>query len=162
MHQYTTCFLSLCKDHTNVLMGAGADNSSPRGATAATTENTIACWLMQYLLTGGFHVHVPVLSVLNCLLFCVCFVSQAGSPTSVNAPCSFSRTSVSPSSQDICRYLSVWIHAKKLYLSRLIWTPACSKWTLFISLSVMKLLISGWCWLNFYPWVAQCHCWEQP
>uniref|UniRef100_A0A3B5M9I8 RING-type E3 ubiquitin transferase n=1 Tax=Xiphophorus couchianus TaxID=32473 RepID=A0A3B5M9I8_9TELE len=27
----------------------------------------------------------------------------AGSPTSVNAPCSFSRTSVSPSSQDICR-----------------------------------------------------------
>lgn len=31
-------------------------------------------------------------------------VQQAGSPTSVNAPCSFSRTSVSPSSQDICRY----------------------------------------------------------
>uniref|UniRef100_A0A3P9J4E1 RING-type E3 ubiquitin transferase n=1 Tax=Oryzias latipes TaxID=8090 RepID=A0A3P9J4E1_ORYLA len=28
---------------------------------------------------------------------------RAGSPTSVNAPCSFSRTSVSPSSQDICR-----------------------------------------------------------
>uniref|UniRef100_A0A674M9G7 RING-type E3 ubiquitin transferase n=1 Tax=Takifugu rubripes TaxID=31033 RepID=A0A674M9G7_TAKRU len=28
---------------------------------------------------------------------------SAGSPTSVNAPCSFSRTSVSPSSQDICR-----------------------------------------------------------
>lgn len=49
VHQYTTCFLSLCKDHTNVLMGAGADNSSPRRATAATTENTIACWLMQYL-----------------------------------------------------------------------------------------------------------------
>ncbi|XP_075334399.1 E3 ubiquitin-protein ligase MARCHF8 isoform X1 [Odontesthes bonariensis] len=31
-------------------------------------------------------------------------ISKAGSPTSVNAPCSFSRTSVSPSSQDICRY----------------------------------------------------------
>ncbi|KAM6998008.1 E3 ubiquitin-protein ligase MARCHF8 isoform 2-T4 [Tautogolabrus adspersus] len=30
-------------------------------------------------------------------------ISKAGSPTSVNAPCSFSRTSVSPSSQDICR-----------------------------------------------------------
>ncbi|XP_062422464.1 E3 ubiquitin-protein ligase MARCH8 isoform X6 [Pungitius pungitius] len=29
-------------------------------------------------------------------------ISKAGSPTSVNAPCSFSRTSVSPSSQDIC------------------------------------------------------------
>ncbi|XP_053730347.1 E3 ubiquitin-protein ligase MARCH8 isoform X1 [Synchiropus splendidus] len=31
-------------------------------------------------------------------------ISKAGSPTSVNAPCSFSRTSVSPSSQDICSY----------------------------------------------------------
>ncbi|KAM6916789.1 E3 ubiquitin-protein ligase MARCHF8-like isoform 4-T4 [Xenentodon cancila] len=30
-------------------------------------------------------------------------ISKAGSPTSVNAPSSFSRTSVSPSSQDICR-----------------------------------------------------------
>ncbi|XP_030627858.1 E3 ubiquitin-protein ligase MARCHF8 isoform X2 [Chanos chanos] len=30
-------------------------------------------------------------------------ISKAGSPTSVNAPCSFSRTSVTPSSQDICR-----------------------------------------------------------
>ncbi|KAM9809813.1 E3 ubiquitin-protein ligase MARCH8 isoform X4 [Syngnathus typhle] len=30
-------------------------------------------------------------------------ISKAGSPTSVNAPCSLSRTSVSPSSQDICR-----------------------------------------------------------
>ncbi|XP_030627857.1 E3 ubiquitin-protein ligase MARCHF8 isoform X1 [Chanos chanos] len=29
-------------------------------------------------------------------------ISKAGSPTSVNAPCSFSRTSVTPSSQDIC------------------------------------------------------------
>ncbi|XP_038148905.1 E3 ubiquitin-protein ligase MARCH8 isoform X2 [Cyprinodon tularosa] len=29
-------------------------------------------------------------------------ISKAGSPTSVSAPCSFSRTSVSPSSQDIC------------------------------------------------------------
>ncbi|XP_059215053.1 E3 ubiquitin-protein ligase MARCH8 isoform X1 [Centropristis striata] len=29
-------------------------------------------------------------------------ISKAGSPTSVNAPCSFSRSSVSPSSQDIC------------------------------------------------------------
>lgn len=38
------------------------------------------------------------------LLFSPLFASQAGSPTSVNAPCSFSRTSVSPSSQDICRY----------------------------------------------------------
>ncbi|XP_071236302.1 E3 ubiquitin-protein ligase MARCHF8-like isoform X3 [Salvelinus alpinus] len=28
---------------------------------------------------------------------------QAGSPTSVNAPCNFSRTSVTPSNQDICR-----------------------------------------------------------
>uniref|UniRef100_A0A096M249 RING-type E3 ubiquitin transferase n=1 Tax=Poecilia formosa TaxID=48698 RepID=A0A096M249_POEFO len=33
-------------------------------------------------------------------------ISKAGSPTSVNAPCSFSRTSVSPSSQDICRFSS--------------------------------------------------------
>eukprot|EP00064_Thunnus_orientalis_P004410 superscaffoldBa00000400_g4421 len=33
-------------------------------------------------------------------------ISKAGSPTSVNAPCSFSRTSVSPSSQDICSYAS--------------------------------------------------------
>ncbi|XP_047458269.1 E3 ubiquitin-protein ligase MARCH8 isoform X2 [Mugil cephalus] len=32
-------------------------------------------------------------------------ISKAGSPTSVNAPCSFSRTSVSPSSQDICSRL---------------------------------------------------------
>ncbi|XP_029925756.1 E3 ubiquitin-protein ligase MARCHF8 isoform X4 [Myripristis murdjan] len=30
-------------------------------------------------------------------------ISKAGSPTSVNAPCSFSRTSVTPSNQDICR-----------------------------------------------------------
>ncbi|XP_077585791.1 E3 ubiquitin-protein ligase MARCHF8 isoform X5 [Stigmatopora nigra] len=30
-------------------------------------------------------------------------ISKAGSPTSVSAPSSFSRTSVSPSSQDICR-----------------------------------------------------------
>ncbi|XP_052469476.1 uncharacterized protein LOC128026410 isoform X3 [Carassius gibelio] len=29
-------------------------------------------------------------------------ISKAGSPTSVNAPCSFSRTSVTPSNQDIC------------------------------------------------------------
>ncbi|CAF98700.1 unnamed protein product, partial [Tetraodon nigroviridis] len=34
-------------------------------------------------------------------------ISKAGSPTSVNAPCSFSRTSVSPSSQDICSFLRV-------------------------------------------------------
>nr|XP_054606089.1 E3 ubiquitin-protein ligase MARCH8 isoform X2 [Nothobranchius furzeri] len=34
-------------------------------------------------------------------------ISKAGSPTSGNAPCSFSRTSVSPSSQDICRYTSL-------------------------------------------------------
>uniref|UniRef100_A0A4W5L0I1 Uncharacterized protein n=1 Tax=Hucho hucho TaxID=62062 RepID=A0A4W5L0I1_9TELE len=31
-------------------------------------------------------------------------ISKAGSPTSVNAPCNFSRTSVTPSNQDICRY----------------------------------------------------------
>ncbi|KAJ8013804.1 hypothetical protein DPEC_G00033590 [Dallia pectoralis] len=30
-------------------------------------------------------------------------ISKAGSPTSVNTPCSFSRTSVTPSNQDICR-----------------------------------------------------------
>ncbi|XP_071249713.1 E3 ubiquitin-protein ligase MARCHF8-like isoform X2 [Salvelinus alpinus] len=30
-------------------------------------------------------------------------ISKAGSPTSVNAPCSFSRSSVTPSNQDICR-----------------------------------------------------------
>ncbi|XP_062851196.1 E3 ubiquitin-protein ligase MARCH8 isoform X2 [Trichomycterus rosablanca] len=30
-------------------------------------------------------------------------ISKAGSPTSVNAPCRFSRTSVTPSNQDICR-----------------------------------------------------------
>ncbi|XP_071236298.1 E3 ubiquitin-protein ligase MARCHF8-like isoform X1 [Salvelinus alpinus] len=30
-------------------------------------------------------------------------ISKAGSPTSVNAPCNFSRTSVTPSNQDICR-----------------------------------------------------------
>ncbi|XP_036402111.1 E3 ubiquitin-protein ligase MARCH8 isoform X3 [Megalops cyprinoides] len=30
-------------------------------------------------------------------------ISKAGSPTSINAPCSFSRTSVTPSNQDICR-----------------------------------------------------------
>ncbi|XP_041743102.1 E3 ubiquitin-protein ligase MARCHF8 isoform X4 [Coregonus clupeaformis] len=30
-------------------------------------------------------------------------ISKVGSPTSVNAPCSFSRTSVTPSNQDICR-----------------------------------------------------------
>ncbi|XP_035257012.1 E3 ubiquitin-protein ligase MARCH8 isoform X2 [Anguilla anguilla] len=29
-------------------------------------------------------------------------ISKAGSPTSINAPCSFSRTSVTPSNQDIC------------------------------------------------------------
>ncbi|XP_062319301.1 E3 ubiquitin-protein ligase MARCH8 [Osmerus eperlanus] len=31
-------------------------------------------------------------------------ISKAGSPTSVNAPCSFSRTSVTPSNQDICSH----------------------------------------------------------
>ncbi|XP_051507278.1 E3 ubiquitin-protein ligase MARCH8 [Myxocyprinus asiaticus] len=31
-------------------------------------------------------------------------ISKAGSPTSVNAPCSFPRTSVTPSNQDICSY----------------------------------------------------------
>lgn len=46
----------------------------------------------------------PVPLVLSVLKSCLCSVSQAGSPTSVNAPCSFSRTSVSPSSQDICRF----------------------------------------------------------
>ncbi|XP_014070715.1 E3 ubiquitin-protein ligase MARCHF8 isoform X2 [Salmo salar] len=30
-------------------------------------------------------------------------ISKAGSPTSVNVPCSFSRSSVTPSNQDICR-----------------------------------------------------------
>uniref|UniRef100_A0A8C0XYH2 RING-type E3 ubiquitin transferase n=2 Tax=Cyprinus carpio TaxID=7962 RepID=A0A8C0XYH2_CYPCA len=30
-------------------------------------------------------------------------ISKAGSPTSVNTPCSFPRTSVTPSNQDICR-----------------------------------------------------------
>ncbi|XP_050981681.1 E3 ubiquitin-protein ligase MARCH8 isoform X1 [Labeo rohita] len=30
-------------------------------------------------------------------------ISKAGSPTSVNAPCGFPRTSVTPSNQDICR-----------------------------------------------------------
>ncbi|XP_073775934.1 E3 ubiquitin-protein ligase MARCHF8 isoform X11 [Danio rerio] len=30
-------------------------------------------------------------------------ISKAGSPTSVNAPCSFPRSSVTPSNQDICR-----------------------------------------------------------
>ncbi|XP_041866938.1 E3 ubiquitin-protein ligase MARCH8 isoform X2 [Melanotaenia boesemani] len=37
-------------------------------------------------------------------------ISKAGSPTSVNAPCSFSRTSVSPSSQDICSSQDQDIH----------------------------------------------------
>uniref|UniRef100_A0A674B1E0 RING-type E3 ubiquitin transferase n=1 Tax=Salmo trutta TaxID=8032 RepID=A0A674B1E0_SALTR len=32
-----------------------------------------------------------------------CTTMSAGSPTSVNAPCSFSRSSVTPSNQDICR-----------------------------------------------------------
>ncbi|XP_062851195.1 E3 ubiquitin-protein ligase MARCH8 isoform X1 [Trichomycterus rosablanca] len=31
-------------------------------------------------------------------------ISKAGSPTSVNAPCRFSRTSVTPSNQDICSF----------------------------------------------------------
>ncbi|XP_034148472.1 E3 ubiquitin-protein ligase MARCH8 isoform X2 [Esox lucius] len=31
-------------------------------------------------------------------------ISKAGSPTSVNTPCSFSRTSVTPSNQDICSH----------------------------------------------------------
>uniref|UniRef100_A0A8C9TXH2 RING-type E3 ubiquitin transferase n=1 Tax=Scleropages formosus TaxID=113540 RepID=A0A8C9TXH2_SCLFO len=47
------------------------------------------CWLV---------VHVNLLTGTSASL-----ILQAGSPTSMNVPCSFTRTSVTPSNQDICR-----------------------------------------------------------
>ncbi len=46
--------------------------------------------------------HASLVNVSNLLLWSL-FCIQAGSPTSVNAPYSFHRTSVTPSNQDICR-----------------------------------------------------------
>ncbi|XP_036402109.1 E3 ubiquitin-protein ligase MARCH8 isoform X1 [Megalops cyprinoides] len=66
-------------------------------------------------------------------------ISKAGSPTSINAPCSFSRTSVTPSNQDICSLSGVGQGSQNPVQTAVVLLNANGKWSGSQGLAVTTL-----------------------